>query len=235
MDKPQTILSTPYNNTVLSPLCATVVILVILLWLLTIFENYRKRNEKKTTIVISNFDNKPYRIVENFSPEYNKECADMMAQINLFIQEFINHMRKKYIINGEKHPRYNGTNATNMLIEQYNPRTLKENFPTDLNFTSYVMDKGSEIAFCLHPQGQPNTLHDFDLLKFVILHELAHLASPHIGHPIEFWRIFKIFIEEAVDAKIYTPVNYGIEPIEYCGLKITYSPYYDTSLFPNTL
>lgn len=202
--------------------CLIIVVILILIWL-----NYE---HSKTVCVLSTVDNRAYPIVETFSSENNQECADMMANINKFIVQFIDYMQHKYLIEGKKDGRYNGAEVAKTLAENYDPNTLKENFPTDLKYTSYVMDKGSEVAFCLHPQGQPRVLHDFDLLKFVILHELAHIASPHVGHPVEFWRVFKLLMEEAVEAGLYVPIDYKNNPVKYCGIQITYSPYYDQSL-----
>ena len=62
---------------------------------------------------------------------------------------------------------------------------------------------------------------------FVAIHELAHIASETVGHNDEFWNNFKFLLDNAVEIKIYSPVDYKKNNIEYCGMKITDNPYYD--------
>ena len=62
---------------------------------------------------------------------------------------------------------------------------------------------------------------------FVALHEISHIATKSIGHKQEFWDNFKFILEEAVEIKIYKPVDYKKKPISYCSLNITDNPYFD--------
>jgi hypothetical protein len=48
-----------------------------------------------------------------------------------------------------------------------------------------------------------------------------------VGHTDEFWQNFKFLLENAVELKLYTPVDYKKEPENYCGMDITDNPYYD--------
>jgi hypothetical protein len=47
-----------------------------------------------------------------------------------------------------------------------------------------------------------------------------------IGHKEEFWSNFKFLLENAVRAHIYTAIDYGKKPIQYCGILIDESPLY---------
>ena len=62
---------------------------------------------------------------------------------------------------------------------------------------------------------------------FVIIHELAHVASESIGHTDEFWKNFKFLLIEAEKIGIYKPIDYKTNPKNYCGMEITDNPYYD--------
>ena len=59
------------------------------------------------------------------------------------------------------------------------------------------------------------------------IHELAHIMSVTIGHNDEFWDNFKFLLDNAVNIKLYDPVDYKKNPENYCGLEITDNPYYD--------
>jgi hypothetical protein len=48
-----------------------------------------------------------------------------------------------------------------------------------------------------------------------------------IGHDKDFWDNFKFILDNAVEIKIYDPVNYRANPQNYCGMNITDNPYYD--------
>ena len=62
---------------------------------------------------------------------------------------------------------------------------------------------------------------------FVGIHEISHVATKSVGHTDEFWKNFKFLLEQAVEIKIYTPVDYKKNPKRYCGMEITDNPYYD--------
>jgi predicted metal-dependent hydrolase len=62
---------------------------------------------------------------------------------------------------------------------------------------------------------------------FVATHEIAHIMTTSVGHTEEFWNNFKFLLENAVELKLYTPVDYKKEPEGYCGMDITDNPYYD--------
>lgn len=153
------------------------------------------------------------------------EAIRALAQIDKFITHFIDHMEAKYSGQGTA-----PAVAAMRLRNNYDSSALKENFPTDLQYTSYVLNKGEEIAFCLHPQGNENVIHDFNLLQFVVLHELAHLATSDHGHSVSFWKTFKFLLQEAARSGLYSPVDYSKKPVVYCGVRVAYNPYFDSKL-----
>ena len=64
-------------------------------------------------------------------------------------------------------------------------------------------------------------------LMFVVLHELTHMMNNKWDHHLDFWLLFKFLLTNAADIGIYSPVNYKIYPINYCGLDLYYNPYFD--------
>ena len=109
------------------------------------------------------------------------------------------------------------------LSENFNEnRTIiYETDPTS-NLTSYSVNKGEELSFCLHSK-KTKELHDINLLMYVAIHEMSHIACPEIGHGELFKKIFKNFVQIAVELNIYDKVDYNLYPIEYCGMNLNSS------------
>jgi len=172
-------------------------------------------------------DGKRYPVVGLFKEE--KEAANLLADINTFLISMIKNMKKKYVINRQG-GQYELT-ATLILLDRYNPDVLFENNPKGTKNTSYVAGKGKSIGFCLREKasGEDN-LHKWGIVQFVALHEISHIITEEYGHEPEFWQNFKFLIGEAIDAGLYTPVDYRKTPETYCGVLVAFSPYYDPSL-----
>ena len=90
------------------------------------------------------------------------------------------------------------------------------------SFTSYSVNKGEELAFCLRDKDT-NKLHDINTLMYVGLHEISHIACPEIGHGDLFKEIFKYFCLEAININIYKAQDYSVNPIRYCGMNLNSS------------
>lgn len=86
-------------------------------------------------------------------------------------------------------------------------------------YTSYSVNKGEEIVFCLRCK-KTTILHNLNLIMYVAIHEMAHTACIEIGHPPLFNKIFKFLLEHAIRLKIYYYENYNINPVEYCGMTL---------------
>lgn len=145
------------------------------------------------------------------------EKANLLSKIveNLFILK--NHMVKN-IDNFSSFRPYieqlnNNLSETKTIIYETDPSS---------DLTSYSVNKGEEISFCLKSK-KTNQLHDINLLMYVAIHELAHVACPEIGHGRLFMKIFKKLAEEAVKINIYNKVNYSDMPVEYCGMILSSS------------
>jgi len=114
------------------------------------------------------------------------------------------------------------------LISKFDPNKFIEKLPSVLdNDTSYVLNYGEEIHICM--RDKDNELHDFNVIMFVTIHEITHLATDIIGvpdpHTPDFWSTFKVFLKHAVDIGIYIPVDYKKHPYFYCDeLLIDFNP-----------
>lgn len=90
------------------------------------------------------------------------------------------------------------------------------------NYTSYSVNKGEEIVFCLRSK-EDGRMHDINLVMYVALHEIAHVACPEYGHTDLFKKIFAFFVKIAIEINIYRKIEFNEDPMEYCGLTITES------------
>jgi predicted metal-dependent hydrolase len=96
---------------------------------------------------------------------------------------------------------------------------IYENDPNS-KLTSFSVNKGEEIAFCLRSK-KSNKLHQLNLIMYVALHEMAHIACPEIGHGNLFKKIFKFLTEISIELNLYKLDNYENNPIEYCGMMLS--------------
>jgi hypothetical protein len=126
--------------------------------------------------------------------------------------------------------KYPNDKVTRKLLKHFNPDHIAEITPNNgFGYTSYTLDKGKLMRFCLRNK-ETMDVHELDELTFVAYHELAHIGDWDANHGVAFWQMFKFILQEAFRAGIYTPVNYSVNPIKYCGMKVSYNPYYDVQL-----
>ena len=109
------------------------------------------------------------------------------------------------------------------LIKNFNSDAFSETTP-DAKYTSYSVNKGEKVVFCLRQKKDGEELVKQNILTFVALHELSHLFTKSIGHEPEFWNNFKLILKIAIDNGLYKDVDFNNTPKEYCGISISDSP-----------
>ena len=110
------------------------------------------------------------------------------------------------------------TACINLLTKNFNEnRTEIYENSTSSEYTSYSVNKGEELVFCLRSK-KTNKLHDINLMMYVAIHEMAHIGCYEIGHTQLFKEIFAFYLKVAMELNIYKYDNYDISPIEYCGM-----------------
>jgi hypothetical protein len=143
----------------------------------------------------------------------------------------LRHLKKKYIdgdISGENGKR---KIIVERILSGYRPDTISEMEPFNtFGFTSYTENKGEKLVFCIREKNKEENIHKLQLLKFVSIHEMAHIGTKQYGHPTEFWMTFKWLLKEAEASNIYKSENYMLSPTVYCGMQITYNPLFDVAL-----
>lgn len=186
------------------------VLIVLVIVFIYIFLFLHRQN----VIYIEAYNNTPYLV---YKDDTVKEKANMLAKIS----ENLIKLKQWLVANKNNYPEY----AT--YIDQLD-RNFNENktviYETDPNsdLTSYSVNKGEELSFCLKSK-KTGKLHDDNLLMYVAIHELAHIACPEIGHGELFKKIFRKFAEEAIKCGVYIKEDFNENPTDYCGMVITSS------------
>lgn len=169
----------------------------------------RSTSKQRILAVRSNINNKYYWVQQLPFPQI---AANILAIINIRI-----HKLKDYLMtNIEKFPAYQ--KYIQQLNRNISALKLQENSPFS-GTTSYTVNKGETMAICLRSKKN-GKFHDLNLIMYVVLHELAHIACPETGHTELFKNIFIFFLKISVKLDLYYNVNYQIYPVEYCGLII---------------
>lgn len=139
-----------------------------------------------------------------------KQAADKLANINRNVLKLISSVDI-------------AKPGTQDLIDNYNPRALSETLPGS-KYTSYSVNKGEKISICIRKE-KDNSFIDDNTVLFVVIHELAHVMTPEVGHTPLFWSNMKYLLEVGEKIGIYNPVNYKETPMDYCGMEINTTPY----------
>tara|TARA_B100000035_G_C21002702_1_gene555730 strand:+ start:722 stop:1318 length:597 start_codon:yes stop_codon:yes gene_type:complete len=174
---------------------------------------YYRGGHEEITIVRSKVDNKEY-LVQNKSDKQN--AADLLANVKNNLMKLVDHVNKKYPNRSD----------VRRLVKKFNPDVITESSHKN-KYTSYSINKGEKIVFCLRSRDKHQKLIDLNTIMFVAIHELAHVMTLSTGHTEEFWKNFQFLLREAVGINIYTEQDYSKNPKKYCGLTITHTPLND--------
>lgn len=166
----------------------------------------------KVEYVTSTVDGRSYLVQSQPDKE---AAANLLAQIRANLIQLRRHLEKTAP----------DDERTMRLVQRFNPDNISEG-AENAKYTSYSINKGEKIVFCLRSRDKNNRLMDINTMTFVALHELAHISSKTIGHDETFWTNFKWILERAVKTGIYKEQDFKKKPVEYCGIQITDSPLY---------
>lgn len=190
----------------------------LLLTVITIFYVHLENKSLNVIYVKSNIDKKEY-LVRNL-PDKQQAC-ELLSTLNynfkLLIKILDESLLQKNNYDEQK------IEDIKRLKGNYNENYISESSPGNKH-TSYSINKGEKIVFCLRAKDGSDKLIDINTITFVGIHELAHLMTKSIGHTKEFWENMKFLLEVSIKNNIYKIQDFKNNPVEYCGVKITDSP-----------
>lgn len=185
----------------------------MLLVLLLITLIFIKISRKEVKYIRSDIDFRKY-LVRDLKD--NQQAANMLAKIRKNLIDLTNHLVK----NKDKYKEF--TKYINRIDRKVHNVIISENSENS-TYTSYSVNKGEQLVFCLRSKRNRDKLHDINLVMYVALHEIAHIGSPEYGHTDLFKKIFAFLTMTAIEMGMYNKMNFRIDPKEYCGLMITES------------
>jgi hypothetical protein len=179
-----------------------VIIMIILI--------YWKKQDNEVSFVNSSIDRKEY-LVRNL--EDKEEAANLLAMISQNLLKLCNHLKSKYPTK----------KCVVQILGRFDPNNISEG-SHDTKYSTYTLNKGEKIVYCLRHRDGSNQLHDLNTLMFVGIHEMAHISSETYGHNDEFKENFIFLLKEAISIGVYKNVDYRDNPIHYCGMTLNSNP-----------
>jgi hypothetical protein len=149
-----------------------------------------------------------------------QQAADMLAKLRNTLQTLTDYLQEQF----PNKPQ------VQRLVQNFraDPHRFLESTP-DAEHTSYSVNKGESVHFCLRQRDGTEQLVDINVMVFVALHEMAHMITQSIGHDADFWNNFGWLLRQAEAKGLYTPTDFKSHPVQYCGVSITDAPKYDAA------
>ena len=188
---------------------STIVVILAVLFLI-IFVLCRQFYHADREYVVSKLNNKQYLVR---SLDNKEDAAILLSKLGATLNDLIERLHKKYPTDLR----------VKSLTKRFNQFALSETHGYS-TYTSYSVNKGERIVFCIRNKIKPLQFIDMNTLIFVAIHELGHIMTLSIGHNEEFWLNFRFLLAHAIHWKLYKPQNFRQNPKLYCGMTITDTP-----------
>ena len=188
---------------------------IIIVLIITMIIGYvlYKQSHNDMVYVKSNIDGESYLVRDLPDKQIS---ADQLSKIRKNMITLTDYLVK----NKSKFPSY--ATYIDLLNSKIRNSVIMEN-GEDSVYTSYSVNKGEQIVFCLRSRKNKNEIHDLNLMMYVVIHEMAHVGCPSIGHTDEFRMIFAFFTQEAIKLGLYKKIDFKNNPMEYCGMTVSES------------
>jgi predicted metal-dependent hydrolase len=186
-----------------------IILTLILIFLILYFVYINLYTDDNLIYEKATFDN-DYYWVRNMSDK--SQAANTLGLIKSNMNKLIDYLQKN--INQFPEQMSNIKDLVKRTRKIYIMET-----PKDEKFTSYTINKGEKIVFCLRSKVLHN-IHDMNTIQYVVIHEMAHCATVSYGHTAEFKENFKFLLVQANKIGIYKITDYRRNPVDYCGMTI---------------
>lgn len=198
-----------------------VVLIILVLIAIILYANKFINND--IILIQSEIDEK-YYLVRNLSDK--QTAANLLSEIKQKIISLVTYLNDKK--NDIQSYACNSNNPTicknfrhyiDLLNNRIKNTEISEGVGSD-KYTSYSVNKGEQIVLCLRSL-QTDELHDINLIMYVVIHELSHIACPEYGHTELFKQIFVFLLKISIKIDIYKRIDFLKKPEKYCGLLLT--------------
>jgi predicted metal-dependent hydrolase len=186
-----------------------IILTLILIFLILYFIYINLYSNDNLIYEKATFDN-DYYWVRNMTDK--SQAANILAVIKSNMNKLIDYLQK----NINQFPEH--MSNIKDLIKRTRKIYIMET-PKDEKFTSYTINKGEKIVFCLRSKILHH-IHDINTIMYVVIHECAHVMCEEYGHTKRFKEIFKFLLVQANKIGIYNITDYRKTPVDYCGMEI---------------
>lgn len=187
-------------------------IIITLLVICVSASMYKEGFSNAVTYVTADHDHRSY-LVRNLPDK--DQAANLLSVIRGRLIKLVKYLKNKY-------PK---ERRVQRMASNFNSDQISESTP-DSQYTSYSVNKGEKIVFCIRQRDEKNELVDLNTMMFVAIHEMAHLMTLSIGHTKEFWDNMQFILNEAMnkDLDLYSYQPFHESPVPYCGTMISDTP-----------
>lgn len=181
---------------------SALLILVMVIVLLV----YVQQSYGNTEIIKSTVDQKEYLVQKT---DDRQAAADYIAKVASSLSQVVDHMYTKFPLSVD----------VQRLQKNFDSKLISEG-NIESGYTSFSINK-QKIVLCIRQTDKQFV--DYNTMIYVSLHELCHLMTKELDHPPQFWKNFKIILEEAILIGVYKKTDFNASPSAYCGITINNS------------
>jgi len=144
-----------------------------------------------------------------------QEAANLLASVRHRMTKFVDYLYNTY----KNDPKYG--QDVRRLKRRFNPDAIAEG-AHNKGLTTYTLNKGESINFCLRSRDSQHKLHDINTLMYVGIHEIVHLMEAHQNpkHTGNFKNLWGWALKQADRIGVWQRHDYASRPVTYCGIKI---------------
>lgn len=150
-------------------------------------------------------------------PPEDVKAVALMAEGNQRMRLFIRWLRS------HPDPRVRNDPDVCRLVSRWDAhKTFIRPIPPSVGVAAYTRNKGSDLRLCV-PDDEMEA-KDYNTMTFVLVHELAHIASSTNHHNTEFKKNFGKLLDLAIQSGIYSYQDFPTRPGSFCGTAIHHTP-----------